>query len=211
VAGGGPAHQGSGVVMLWTLDEARAAVAASAAAILDHAQCDLAARAYLVWGAGDMEGLSPADEGAESSPPLGARRPEPGGPSRSSRASAPPPASTTAMGTPTSTMRLAGASAGPSPLEPAARPPRRAAPWSGPRSPGPVALPHPRPAQGPGNLRHGPRGPRVVGGAAFGTTAPSTGWPPTVLSFPLSRHPGKITRGPGQHPLRSPNHDGTSE
>jgi hypothetical protein len=48
--------------MLWTLDEARAAVAASAAAILDHAQCDLGTRSYLVWGAGGMEGLSPADE-----------------------------------------------------------------------------------------------------------------------------------------------------
>jgi hypothetical protein len=48
--------------MLWTLDEARAAVAASAAAVLDQAQCDLAARAYLVWGAGGMEGLRPVDE-----------------------------------------------------------------------------------------------------------------------------------------------------
>lgn len=48
--------------MLWTLDEARAAVAASAAAVLDHARCDLAGRAYLVWGAGGMDGLSPADE-----------------------------------------------------------------------------------------------------------------------------------------------------
>ncbi len=48
--------------MLWTLDEARAVVAASAAAILDHAQCDLATQAALVWGAGGTEGLSPADE-----------------------------------------------------------------------------------------------------------------------------------------------------
>jgi hypothetical protein len=49
-------------VRLWTLDEARAAVAASAAAILDHGQCDVGTRAYLVWGAGGMERLSPADE-----------------------------------------------------------------------------------------------------------------------------------------------------
>jgi hypothetical protein len=62
VAGGRPADRRSGVVMLWTLDEARATVATSATAILDHAQCDLDTRSYLVWGAGGMEGLSPADE-----------------------------------------------------------------------------------------------------------------------------------------------------
>ncbi len=49
-------------MILWTLDEARAAVVASAAAVLDQAQCDLGTRAYLVWGAGAMEGLSPLAE-----------------------------------------------------------------------------------------------------------------------------------------------------
>ncbi len=47
---------------LWTLDEARAAVATSAAAILERTGCDFGTRAYLVWGAGGMEGLSPVDE-----------------------------------------------------------------------------------------------------------------------------------------------------
>ncbi len=47
---------------LWTLDEARAAVVASAAAILSQAQCDLGTRAYLVWGAGGIQELSAVDE-----------------------------------------------------------------------------------------------------------------------------------------------------
>ena len=49
-------------MILWSLDEARAAVAASATAVLSHAECDIATRAYLVWGAGGMEGLSAPDE-----------------------------------------------------------------------------------------------------------------------------------------------------
>ncbi len=49
-------------MILWSLDEARTAVADSATAVLTHAECDLATRAYLLWGAGAMEGLSPADE-----------------------------------------------------------------------------------------------------------------------------------------------------
>ncbi len=47
---------------LWSLDEARCAVVASATVVLTEAECDIATRGYLVWGAGGMDGLSSADQ-----------------------------------------------------------------------------------------------------------------------------------------------------
>jgi hypothetical protein len=52
-------------VTLWTLDEARAAVATSACSDPRRTGCDFGTCAYPVWGAGGMEGLSPADEGLD--------------------------------------------------------------------------------------------------------------------------------------------------
>ena len=46
---------------LWTLDEAREAVVASATALLDQASCDAAEICLSLWGAGAVEGLSEAD------------------------------------------------------------------------------------------------------------------------------------------------------
>ncbi len=46
---------------LWTLDEAREAVVASATALLDQASCDAAEICLLLWGAGAVEGLSETD------------------------------------------------------------------------------------------------------------------------------------------------------
>lgn len=42
---------------LWTVDEAREAVVASATALLDQASCETAEMCFLLWGAGAVEGL----------------------------------------------------------------------------------------------------------------------------------------------------------
>lgn len=47
---------------LWTLDEGREAVVASARAVLDHASCAPDDRYFLLWGAGTVEGLDPTDQ-----------------------------------------------------------------------------------------------------------------------------------------------------
>lgn len=46
---------------LWTLDEAREAVVASAATLLDQANCEAAEICFLLWGAGAVESLSETD------------------------------------------------------------------------------------------------------------------------------------------------------